>query len=1350
MSTLAGYGAYLNQDATDTDDTGPGSPVIETTLIASKQDVTIAPGIAVHAEVLNGGIPGPTFRLNVGDSVVVRLVNLLDFPLGIHWHGVELENYSDGTEITQNPTVPKFAVPPPPPAPAGGTFLYKFKVPRAGLFWYHPHHGNSINRLFRGLYGLIIVTDPALEAASTGLPADTLQLVLSDITACKAVGSNDASTYADPSLLPVADRPEWLMLGPPFAQTGPSPADLCEITGSHSASDDDGNPAASPYNAGDVPSIMRMPPPPTRQRLNEGQTVLTNGVNAGLRKGTPAAPKATLEPGAVSRNVQSGQGLRLQILNSAHVRYFRLRLTAADGTQVPLLRIGGEGGLLNNAIQEGGTLGGVGGIDTLFNPGEILLPSACRADVVAAIPPGLPAGSILTLWTRDYQRTGASNPGNWAQIPTVPVAHFTITGPAGSTYTLNPGDAIRPVGTPVDVGPVTGAPDSLLDPAAIGRAGQGSSNVEIKFQTGGEPSIDGLNPVPPAFMGSIPYTDAPYITTTRYAPHGNLLELQITNTSGAHHPFHLHGFSFKPIKIVPRTGGSGTGTVNPWPYDEFRDTIDLLPDYTLTIRVRLTDRNLADDSTPGGALGRWLFHCHIFFHHMHGMISELVVTDGAGKEKPNVNVGGSWVFAPIGGTATRNGTFHHSTGLNITSLIPTKGTLVPIPALPSPAGTWSWSYTPVAGDPAFNYVYVTATDSDGRKDQCVFRLQNGGNNAGSDIGDPHIHTVDGKAYDFQAAGEFALLRDLEGMEIQARQTPAVTPPPVTDGYTGLTECVSLNSAVAARVGSHRISYQPWREPRVLQFFLDGKPADLPQNGIDLDGHLVTTFAASGQTGIRVDYAHGPVLKVTPLYWSNYGIWHLDVDVSNTQADQGIMARIPKGTWLPLLPSGATVGPMPASLHDRYVTLYKTFADAWRITDATSLFEYLPWKTTASYTDKDWPPQKPPCTHVKPGFPLPLHPIRENIPIEKARQICQGVKSKDLFENCVFDVATTGDESLAKGYLIAQGLRERGTAVQLIAGKTQIAPGEKLLVTAIVLPRTQRKPAPTGRVTFVQDGVPVSLSPIDEHGRARFVVANLKPGDHKIRADYSGDAEYDPSSSPNLLLTVGRGEASKTGGAAYSMRGTFYEACDCNPVCPCWIGDAPDGGQCTGVFAWEIEEGSIDGVDVGGLKIVSVSQHRGPREEGGQRVMIFVDDAATRQKTDALAAAFSGRLGGPLQELGDLLGELLGVERAPITLRREGRLTKLTVDRQIRVEGTTNEGPSGRPMTLNDGKLSTVLGTPAAIGESGRFVVKLAAQSMDVDVRGRSTTSGRFSYENAAGDAANVARNVPASGGMPMG
>jgi len=133
MST--GLGPYVGTNAIDSDDTGAGSPVIETTLVASRMTVGIGGGIMANAEVFNGRIPGPTFRLTVGDTVVVRLVNDLPYGMGIHWHGLELENYSDGTEITQN------EVPGAPlqvlgnGAPAGGTFLYKFKVPRAGLFW---------------------------------------------------------------------------------------------------------------------------------------------------------------------------------------------------------------------------------------------------------------------------------------------------------------------------------------------------------------------------------------------------------------------------------------------------------------------------------------------------------------------------------------------------------------------------------------------------------------------------------------------------------------------------------------------------------------------------------------------------------------------------------------------------------------------------------------------------------------------------------------------------------------------------------------------------------------------------------------------------------------------------------------------------------------------------------------------------------------------------------------------------------------------------------------------------------------------------------------------------------------
>jgi FtsP/CotA-like multicopper oxidase with cupredoxin domain/uncharacterized membrane protein len=1111
-------GPYLGTDATDSDDPGGGTPELETTLIASRETVNIGGGILANAEVFNGEIPGPTFRLTVGDTVVVRLVNDLPYPTGIHWHGLELENYADGTEVTQD------AVPGAPlqvlgnGTPAGGTYLYKFKVPRAGLFWYHPHHHNGMNQTFRGMYGLIVVTDP-LEASLVGgvLPAaaDTMQLVLGDITVCKGAGSTDPTylaNYVDPAtIMPVADQPEWLSGA--SAQTGFTPQELCELP---TAMDDEGAQATANYLAGDVPSIVRDPGP-----LVEGQTVLTNGVNVGGRLGKPAAPGA-LAAGAVTKDVLSGQGLRLQIVNCATHRYFRLRLMADGNTLVPLFRIGGEGGLLDKPILEGGT---TATFNTGFDSGEILLPPGTRADVVAAIPAGLPLNSVLTLWTRDYQRVGSVNPSNWSQLPSVPVMHLKVVGAAGTAYTIDDVNTVlrATAGMPAveTLGTATAA--SLLDPAAIGDVGSADEEIEIQTNPGGPATIDGVMGM---FMGSPHYTDAMHLAgSTRFAAQSTggqptELELTVRNTSSAHHPFHLHGFSFQPktyeqgVPLVP---------VFTWTHQEFRDTVDVPPATTLRFRVRLDDRELADGATPGGALGRWMFHCHIFSHGHHGMMSELVVTGPGGEEKPNVNVGGSWAYAPIGGTATRQGTFHHPDGLNM-GLTASKGTV--LPAGPSAGGNWSWSFPSAPGDPAsFDYVYITATDSAGRQDQAVFRLQLGGADTGSDVGDPHLRTVDGTRYDFQAAGEFILLRDRDGMEIQVRQTPVQTPPPVTDAYTGLQACVSLNTAVAARVGSHRIAYQPYKEPGRVQFLLDGKPADLPDQGIDLEGHRVTAYAAGNETGLRVDYAHGPVLMVTPRFWASYGLSYLDVSVSNTNGDEGIMGRIPRDSWLPALPSGATVGPMPTDLHDRYVTLYQTFADAWRVTDQTSLFVYTPRKSTATFTDRNWPPEKPPCT-LKFGFPKPVTPILENIEIAKAEQICGGVTEKDLFDNCVFDVATTGDETFAGGYLVSQELRLHSSAVQVVSDKPQTEPGESLMVTATVLPLRHDNPTPKGTVTFLVDGKetgpPLEL---DEQGRAAFTIERLERGVHRIRAAYvsRGNHSYAPSSSPNLLHAVGHVE-----------------------------------------------------------------------------------------------------------------------------------------------------------------------------------------------------------------------------------
>ena len=93
----------------------------------------------------NGSTPGPEIRAKRGERVKVRLINKLDEPTSIHWHGIRIANDMDGVSgLTQEAVEP------------GGSFDYDFAVPDAGTYWYHAHN-KSWNQVARGLYGALIV-----------------------------------------------------------------------------------------------------------------------------------------------------------------------------------------------------------------------------------------------------------------------------------------------------------------------------------------------------------------------------------------------------------------------------------------------------------------------------------------------------------------------------------------------------------------------------------------------------------------------------------------------------------------------------------------------------------------------------------------------------------------------------------------------------------------------------------------------------------------------------------------------------------------------------------------------------------------------------------------------------------------------------------------------------------------------------------------------------------------------------------------------------------------------------------------------------------------------------------------
>jgi Protein of unknown function (DUF1326) len=59
-------------------------------------------------------------------------------------------------------------------------------------------------------------------------------------------------------------------------------------------------------------------------------------------------------------------------------------------------------------------------------------------------------------------------------------------------------------------------------------------------------------------------------------------------------------------------------------------------------------------------------------------------------------------------------------------------------------------------------------------------------------------------------------------------------------------------------------------------------------------------------------------------------------------------------------------------------------------------------------------------------------------------------------------------------------------------------------------------------------------------------------------------------------------------AAYDLSGKFYEACDCEVICSCWVGLPPEMGACTGLFVWQIDAGIVNRQDVCGSKVVVMS------------------------------------------------------------------------------------------------------------------------------------------------------------------
>jgi FtsP/CotA-like multicopper oxidase with cupredoxin domain len=662
--------------------------------------------ITPNATAYNGAPGGVEIIGHVGDIVQLTVRNELPEAVNgeaistgfyapadnrqiVHWHGMEHDNESDGTPVSE------FGI------ETGEQRLYQFRLYRPGDYWFHPHVMPLLTEN-RGMVGKLTIRSYEEDVLTLigVLPLQKHTIQLHDSTVANQF-----------------NRIQWRV-----------------NLSFNMWTDEEVNNHLMPNIEPDI----------------DGNGVCDRGVTVGdciIRYGELVFVNGkvpTSDDNIETVNVAQGRGVRLAFINSSVERVYRLRLllegeepptprgsavqvnvgatgqcyaqvsgikfTGADPLScdqgIPMLRIGGQNGLLDRARYEGQPEMGPANPflprtpwDSVIRTGEDVIGVSERTEFVI-IPKDrsgnyLQPGQSMYVWMIDYPH-GAFLLRAGSQIGTGDVLNRdtfsrklvrikVVPDLLGlPDYNLAAGDPLmvhplinRPsedlrTATVVPFRPVPSGLDPFLGTPFKGR------DIDQALLLGNRLEDNRFFPTINAnagnYEGEIASGDeVPTQDSTRYAKIGDTVEFIVANnTPNGHHPFHAHGFSFQPIALyrftnvdivpgpAPPVADSVTLIEPPiyaWDYNEMLDVKTIMPQTALKYRVKITDRFKIPDKKEytwaqllnkfpydyqkpfggagdlpqytnekmGGAVGRWLMHCHILHHAGLGMMTDFCI-----------------------------------------------------------------------------------------------------------------------------------------------------------------------------------------------------------------------------------------------------------------------------------------------------------------------------------------------------------------------------------------------------------------------------------------------------------------------------------------------------------------------------------------------------------------------------------------------------------------------------------------------------------------------------------------------------------------------------------------------------
>jgi FtsP/CotA-like multicopper oxidase with cupredoxin domain len=607
----------------------------------------------------------------------------------VHWHGMELDNESGGTAVTE------FGIDP------GEQRLYQFRLYRPGNYWFHPNVVPLLSG-HRGMVGRLTVRsrEEDLLTLLGVLPLQKHAIQLHDSTVANQINRFQVRNGVQLNLYTDEEVDNHLMPDISPDLSGDGRCDRSTLVGD---------------------CIVR-----------EGELVFVNG------------KVPTSDDDIYTIYVPQGRGVRVSFVNSSNERYYRLRLLLAGeeppmgpallvsvantgqcyapGSSVkfsgfdplscdqglPMYRIGGQNGLLDRVRLEGQEEIPPANpfvrrlYDTVIRKGEDLLGSSERTELVI-VPRDregdyLEPGESMYIWTVDYPNgnftprfdnlIGNGDVTNRDVAPRKLVRIKVVPDLLGlPDYSIAENDSLmvhplinRPSedlkgAAVVPFSPVPPGLDPFLGTPFHGR--DVDQVIALGTRLEDNQRFPAINANQGSYEGEVASGDeVPTQASTRYARIGDVLEIIVANNTGAgHHPFHAHGFSFQPIALyrfvnVDLVPGPPPGfppvvdsasllepPVYTFDYNEFLDVKTIQPGLALKYRVKIQDRFKIPDSTRfswaqllqkfpyddhqpfggagdlpqqtdaemGGAVGRWLMQCDTPHHAALGMATDLCI-----------------------------------------------------------------------------------------------------------------------------------------------------------------------------------------------------------------------------------------------------------------------------------------------------------------------------------------------------------------------------------------------------------------------------------------------------------------------------------------------------------------------------------------------------------------------------------------------------------------------------------------------------------------------------------------------------------------------------------------------------